>query len=118
MTGPTTIGSLSVMALALASDAATRGILQESTRVAYFQLRENIRQCVDEDDPLLEQLGLSPNIRARVSLAVEQSAEQRGKVRTLARKLVAALKDDVLKGSIGISLRRLNMIAAHLDEID
>lgn len=105
------------MALVLASDASSRGILQENTRIAYAQLREKIRQCVD-DDSLLEQLGFSPKVRARISLAIEQSIEQRAKIRILAYGLVAALKDDVLRGSIGISLNRLDTIATHLDELD
>lgn len=118
MNGSTTVGSLSVLALALASEAASRGILRGSTRVAYLQLREKIRQCVDDDEPMLVQLGLSPKIRARVAKAVEQSIEQREKIRALSVALVEALKADVLQGSVGVSLRRLNAIAAHLDEID
>lgn len=113
-----TVGSLSVLALALAADAASRGILGESTRFAYLQLSEKIRACVGDDVSAPEQLGLSPNIRARISAAIEQSIEQRARIKALSRALVESLKADVLQGSLGISLRRLNVIAAHLDEID
>lgn len=74
-----TVGSLSVRALALAKDAATRGILSESTRATYLQLRERISHCLDGEELLLEP-GLSPRIWTRVSLAIEESIEQRARI--------------------------------------
>lgn len=117
MNGATTVGSLAALALTLATDAASRGILGASTRAVYLQLCEKIRQCVDDDELLLEHLGLSPTLRAQVSLAVEQSIEQRARIKALSIALVEAMKADALQGSLGVSLRRLNAIQADLQEI-
>lgn len=117
MNGTTTVGSLAALALALATDAASRGILGESTRAAYLNLREKIRQCVVDDELLAEQTDFSPTLRTRISSAVEQSIEQRAKVKALAIALVEAMRADALQGSLGVSLRRLNVIETHLQEI-
>jgi hypothetical protein len=118
MNGSATIGSLCVLALIIASDAANRGILGEKTWEAYLRLKEKVGQCIDDEESLLEQLGLSMTKRTRVSSAIEHKPpEFRTKIKTLASALIEALKADVLRGSLGISLRRLETIQADLQEI-
>lgn len=117
MNGSATIGSLSVMALTLTSEAASRGILGESSWNAYRRLREVIRECVGDDESLLERLPTSAAMSARISLAIEQSIEYRARIKSLAAALIEALKGDVRRGSLGVSLRKLDVIQAHLEEI-
>jgi hypothetical protein len=116
MNGSTTIGSLSVLTLALASDAASRGMLGEAARIAYYRLSEMIRECIGEE-ALPEQLATPTPMRTRISLAIEQSYEHRAKIRKAAAALIDALRADVRRGSLGISLRKLDVIKAHLEEI-
>ncbi len=111
MSSSATIGSLSLLTLALALDASHRGILGKSSRNAYERLTEILRECIDaDDDALLEQSRSKIAIRARLAMIVDQSFEYRAKIKSLAKALVHALKADATRGSLGISLRKLDFI--------
>jgi hypothetical protein len=117
MNSSATIGSLSVLTLTLASDAASRGMLGERAWSAYQRLMEMIRECIGDDEALLDQPATPTTMWTRVSLAIEQSLEYRAKIKDLAVALVSALKADVRRGALGISLRKLDVIQANLEEI-
>jgi hypothetical protein len=117
MHGSSTIGSLAVLTLALVSEAASRGMLTERSWRAYQSLKETVVDCVGGDEPLIDELSSPTGPRKRISIAIEQSFQHRERIKSLARTLVEALKSDVLRGSLGISLRKLQVLQTYLEDI-
>jgi hypothetical protein len=116
MHGSSTIGSLVVLTLTLVSDAASRGMLTERSWRAHQSLKDTVVDCLGGDEPLLEDISAPSGARKRISIAIEQSFQHREEIKGLARSLIEALKSDVLRGSLGISLRKLQVLQAYLDE--
>ncbi len=118
MSGSATIGFLAISALALTSGAAKRGILGENTRVAYGLLEEKIADWANIDAAVLDELIMREARGTRIMSAIEaQSVDDRATIKNLASALVDSLRADVLRGSLGISLRRLEEIRAQLTAI-
>jgi len=115
MSSSVTIGSVAVLALTMVAEAAPRGILGEGTRRAYSNLKAKIAEWINSDGAFLEQRLALVAWRARIAKAIEQqSPEEQANVRTLVVDLIEALKKDALRGSLGISIRRLDAIHAQL----
>jgi len=115
MSNSVTIGSLAVLLLTMVAEAAPRGILGEGTRSAYSNLKEKIALWINSDGAFLEQRHALAARRARIASTIEQqSPEEQASVRSLAVALIEALKKDALRGSLGISIRRLETIHAQL----
>ncbi|CAJ0891853.1 hypothetical protein AMST5_04169 [freshwater sediment metagenome] len=115
MKGPTTIGFVSLTLLSLASEAAERGILGERTRLAYVRLREKLAAWANSDATIFDETHMPDSRRRRIIDAIELCpTDDRGTVRSMARALAESLRQDVLRGSIGISLRRLEELDAQL----
>lgn len=111
MTSQSTIGILIVSVLALASEAAKRGILGERTRIAYGGLREKIAAWSNSDATILDVVYLSDSRKRRIIDAIEiRPNDDRVTIKSMASALVESLKEDVRRGSLGISLRRLEEI--------
>jgi hypothetical protein len=118
MTYSVTIGSLAVLALTLAADSARRGILGERTRTAYVTLKDKIAQWANVNGAILEHRYAPAIPSARIAIAIErQSMEDQLTVKKLAAALIDALKTDVIQGSLGISIRKLEALQAQLGEI-
>jgi hypothetical protein len=115
MSNSATIGSLAVLLLTMVAEAAPRGILGQSTRSAYSNLKEKIAQWANSDGAFLEQRQALATRSARIASTIEQQPpEEQAKVKNLSVALIEALKTDALRGSLGISLRRLETIHAQL----
>ncbi|GLI95364.1 hypothetical protein [Methylocystis echinoides] len=111
----TTIGMLIVTLLALASEAAKRGILTEGTRLAYGRLKEKIVAWSDSDTSIFDEFYTRESGRRHIVDAIEvRPSDDRVTVRSMASALAELLRQDVLRGSLGISLRRLEEIDAQL----
>jgi hypothetical protein len=118
MTDSATISSLAVLALTLASDSAHRGILGEGTRAAYLTLKEKIAQWANINGAILERRFAPANPSAGTATTIErQSVEDQLTVKILAAALIDALKKDVIQGSLGISIRKLEALQTQLGEI-
>ncbi len=113
MTGTMTIGALAAALLALAAEAAQRGILGMATRRAYVNLKEKLAQLGQEaatsEFSTAWRLRLAPD-------PVERSAPvEKENIKALALALLEALKNDVRRGSLGVSLQRLDAIRLQLE---
>ncbi len=114
MTGTTTIGALAAALLALATEAAQRGILGMATRRAYINLKEKLAQIAQ--DAISEQTLLSTSWRLRASDPIERSSpREKETIKELALALLEALKNDVRRGSLGLSLQRLDAMRMELE---
>ncbi len=115
MDSATTIGFLIVTLLALASEAAKRGMLGERTRLACSRLKEKIADWSNSDVAVFDEVYISDARRRRVMDAIElRPSDDRATIRGMARALAESLRQDVQRGSLGISLRRLDQIDAQL----
>lgn len=115
MSGATTIGFVSLTLLSLVSTASRRGILGERTRLAYGRLRAQIADWADSDATIFDEIQMQDSRRRWIIDAIELRAkDDRVSVRSMATLLAEALRQDVLRGSLGISLRRLEEIDAQL----
>jgi hypothetical protein len=115
MSNSATIGSLAVLLLTMVAEAAPRGILGQGTRSAYSNLKEKIAQWTNSDGAFLEQRQALATRSARIASTIEQQPpEEQANVKNLSVALIEALKTDALRGSLGISLRRLQTIHAQL----
>jgi hypothetical protein len=118
MSGGTTVGIVSLTLLSLAAEAAKRGILGERTRLAYGRLKEKIAAWANSDAAVLDEVYLPDSRRRRIVEAIElRPSDDRVTVRSMARALTESLRQDVLRGSLGISLRRLEEIDAQLEAL-
>ncbi len=115
MGGATTIGFLTVTLLALASEAAKRGMFGERTRLAYSRLKEEIADWSNSDVTVFDEIYISLARRRRIADTIElRPSDDRVTIRRMARALAESLRQDVQRGSLGISLRRLEQIEAQL----
>jgi hypothetical protein len=115
MGGPTTIGLHTVTLLALASESAKRGILGERTRSAYARLREKVAAWANSDAAALEEVHIPDLLRSRIIDTIEvRPKDDRLAIRNMASALAQSLRDDVRRGSLGFSLRRLEEIDGQL----
>lgn len=115
MIGSVTVGSLAATALSMTAEAALRGILGESTRTAYANLKERIAQWVNGDVGILERTDMSSVRKALVAKIIEQRSQaDQVRIRDLTAALIEALKRDAQRGSVGISLRRLDAMQEQL----
>lgn len=113
--GATTIGFLTVTLLALASEAAKRGMLGERTRLACSRLKEKIVDWSNSDAAIFDEVYISDARRRWIMDAIElRPSDDRLTIRGMARALAESLRQDVQRGSLGISLRRLDQIDAQL----
>ncbi len=113
--GPTTIGFVSLTLLSLAATAANRGILGERTRLAYGRLKEKIAEWANSDATIFDEIHIPDSRRRRIIDAIElRPSDDHLAARSMASILAEALRQDVLRGSLGISLRRLEEIDAQL----
>jgi hypothetical protein len=71
MSGPTTIGFVSLTLLSLASEAAKRDILGERTRLAYGGLKEKIAAWANSDATILEEIHIPDSRRRRIIDPIE-----------------------------------------------
>ena len=115
MAGSTTIGYLAVKVLAMTAEVALKGILGKSTRKAYANLRGKIAQWADGDVAVMEKMYTSFTRKAHIAKVIEQqSATDQASIKDLTAALIEALKRDVRRGSIGISIRRLEAMHEQL----
>ncbi len=115
MGAPATIGFVTVTLLSLVSEAAARGILGERTRLAYGRLKEKVAAWTSSDATIFEENFFPDLQRKRIIDAIElRPSDDRVTVKSLASALAESLRQDVLRGSLGISLRRLEEINAQL----
>ncbi len=115
MSGPMTIGFVSLTLLSLASTAAKRGILGERTRLAYGTLKETIAEWANSDATIFDEIYIQDSRRRQIIDAIElRPSDDQLTVRSMASVLAELLRQDVLRGSLGISLSRLEAIDAQL----
>ncbi len=118
MSGATTVGFVSLTLLSLASEAAKRGILGERTRLAYGWLKEKIAVWANSDATVFDEIYIPDSRRQRIIDAIEsRPSDDRVTVRNMAQALADSLRQDALRGSLGISLRRLEEIDAQLSAL-
>jgi hypothetical protein len=118
MSDSATIGFLAISALALASEAAKRGILGENTRIVYHRLEEKIAAWSNSDAAALADVYMPGARRRRLVSTIEAlSPDDRVKIKSMASALVESLRADVLRGSLGISLRQLEELRVQLTTI-
>jgi hypothetical protein len=115
MIGSLTIGSFAVMALSMTAEAAAKGILGKASRNTYASLKEKISQWADCDFTILEKMYTSWTRKAHIAKVIEQRPPvDQAHIRDLTAALIEALKRDVRRGSVGISLRRLEAMQEQL----
>jgi phosphoribosylaminoimidazole-succinocarboxamide synthase len=106
---------VSLTLLSLASEAAKRGILQEKTRLACGRLKEKIAAWANSDVTIFDEIYMPDSRRRWIIDATElRPRDDLVTVRSMASALAESLRQDVLRGSLGISLRRLVEIDAQL----
>jgi hypothetical protein len=111
MRDQTTIGYLTLTLLGLTSEAGKRGILGDATRRAWARLKENVAAWSSNDAEVFDDLNMPASLRRRIIDAIElRSIDDRVTIRSLTGALAESLREDVLRGSLGISLRRLEQI--------
>ncbi len=110
-----TIGSLAATVLAMTAEASPRGILGETTRGAYAALKTRIAQWASRDVAILERMYASWTRKDHIAKIIEQQppADQ-ASIKDLTSALLEGLKQDVLRGSVGISIRRLEVMHQQL----
>ena len=115
MIGSVTVGSLAATVLSMTAEAALRGILGESTRRAYANLKERIAQWANGDVGISERMYMSSVRKALVAKVIEQRSQaDQASIRDLTAALIEALKRDAQQGSVGVSLRRLDAMQEQL----
>ena len=115
MIGSVTIGSLAVAVLVITAEAKPKGILGETTRRAYGDLKTKISQWANGEVGILERMYTSWTRKAHIAKVIEQRppADQ-ATIKDLTAALIQALKNDVRQGSVGISIRRLEAMQRQL----
>lgn len=115
MIGSLTLGSLAVTVLAMTAEAASKGILGESTQRAYMNLKVKITEWTNGDIAVLDRMYTSWTQRVHIAKAIEQRppADQ-SSIKELTAALIEALKRDVRQGSVGINVRRLEAMQQQL----
>jgi hypothetical protein len=115
MPEPVTIGVLVASALAMAGEAALKGVVGEAAKGAYNVLRDKVSLWARGDVEALEKAPVSQASQALIAEVVDgQSAEDRTAVRALAEQLIAALKDG---GKVGLDIGRLQALEVQLGAI-
>ena len=105
----TTIGILAVGVLALTAGVAVRGILTDGTRTAYASLKSKVAQWASHDVAVVEKVYRSSPKKARLTEIIERRPPvDRATLRDLTVTLIEALKADACRGSIGVSIRKLD----------
>jgi hypothetical protein len=120
MTDPVTIGMLATSALAMASDAALKGVVGEAVKDAYKALKDKIAHWAGADVDALEKAPASTARQSVVAEAVDgQPAEEQVPVKALAEALIAALKSEALKngGPVGLDVGKLDALQVKLAAI-
>jgi hypothetical protein len=115
MADPVTIGVLTASALAMAGEAALKGVVSEAAKDAYKTLKSKVAQWAGSDVESLEKTPTSQARRAVVAEVVDnRSAEEQAAVRVLAQELLAALKR---RGPVGLDIGRLEAMEIQLGDI-
>lgn len=120
MTDAVTIGTLAAAALAMASDAAIKGVVGEAVKDAYKALKGKVARWAGADVEALEK---SPASTARQSVVAEvvdaRPAEDQASVKAIADALITAMKSEALKsgGPVGLDVGKLEALQVKLAAI-
>ncbi len=115
MADPVTIGVLAASALAMAGEAALKGVVGEAAKDAYKALKSRVAKWAGSDVEALEKTPASPARRAVVAEVIDnQSGEEQAALRALAQELIAALKRG---GAIGLDIGRLEAMEVQVGDI-
>ncbi|MGJ0426023.1 hypothetical protein [Methylocystis sp.] len=94
MTDPVTIGALAASALAMAMEAAVKGVSGHGAKDAYDALKSKVAKWAKNDVTALEQTPDSAARKAVIAEIIDQVAEpEKEIVKALAERLINSLKD-------------------------
>jgi len=117
MVEPATVGVLAASALAVASEAVVKGVVDGVVKDGYKALKDKVAHWAGHDVEALEK---APASAARLAVVAEvidsQPADDKITVRALAEHLVAALKR--VGGPVGLDVGRLDALGIQLGSIN
>ncbi len=117
MADPLTVGTLAASALAMAGEAALKGVVGEAVKDAWKALKEKVGRWASSDLAALEKAPVSAGRQAVVAEAIDgRPDDEKAIVLALAEQLIKALRE-TRNDNFGLDVQRLEALEVQLGEI-